>query len=450
MVKTQDYFRELVTIGFVQKRTIVLCVLLFTLGALLITLFWPRTYAANGSILLKSNKPLKSAGSIEDVNPEMTKVGEDDLFSEMQIFTSQDVTARALKSPELQGYVDPDKAETLVGRIQGNLQTQLVPRSNVFNVQLDWSDPEAGKRILRALFTTYLDYRTELFNPEGAEVFFRNQLQSYSQQLQELEEQLIEQSKTSNAADYSQNIKSNLMVEDNLVRNLSNLENDWRRRKSYLQSLEAMLHSAEMNYFTSVDNLDIGDMGKELQKLVLQKGELLKIYTPQSEKIKRMNHLIQEAYTSLKAEVGRYIQTQKAKLRGIESSIQDMKDQLKSLSKKNVSLYENEIMANRIQREIGILETSYETFAKRWQEAKINSTTEADKLFTVGILSKPRVSQAPVFPKPKREIPLGVILGFLLGVTIGFLVEFFDHTFKRPEDVQNYSKLPVVYSIPKF
>ncbi|MCF8106717.1 MAG: hypothetical protein K9K64_14640 [Desulfohalobiaceae bacterium] len=450
MVKTQDYFRELVTIGFIQKRIIVLCVLIFTLGALLITLFWPRTFAAQGSILLKRNKPLKSAESLEDVNAEMTKVGEDDLFSEMEIITSKDVTVKALKSPLLQGYVSPEDAGSLEGRIQNNLQIQLVPKSSVIKVQLNWSDPGSAERILQALFDTYLDYRTELFNPKEATAFFRDQLQKYDQQLKELEKQLIEQSRASKAADFSQNIKSNLMVEDNLVRQLSELENDWRRRRNYIQSLEEMLNSSEMNFFTSVDNLDIGDMGKELQGLVMEKGELLNIYTPQSKKIQRVNQQIQETYSSLKAEVKRYIQTKKAELRGVEQSVQEMKDQLQRLSNRNVELYENEIQANRIQREIDVLESSYMTFAKRWQEAKINSTTKADKLFTVSVLSRPSVSQAAVFPKPKREIPLGLILGLLVGVTVGFLVEFFDHTFKRPEDLQNYSNIPVVYSIPKF
>jgi capsular polysaccharide biosynthesis protein len=57
---------------------------------------------------------------------------------------------------------------------------------------------------------------------------------------------------------------------------------------------------------------------------------------------------------------------------------------------------------------------------------------------------------SPVFPNKKTFIPIGFIVGILLGFTIGFLREFFDHTFKRPEDVDNYLGLPTILSIPEF
>jgi uncharacterized protein involved in exopolysaccharide biosynthesis len=94
------------------------------------------------------------------------------------------------------------------------------------------------------------------------------------------------------------------------------------------------------------------------------------------------------------------------------------------------------------------LENAYKIYAKRLQEARIKGTTEAGQIFTVSILSPPTLNLTPVFPVKKKVILLGLILGFLLGITIGFLVEFFDHTFKRPEDVTNNTNLKTIFSIP--
>jgi uncharacterized protein involved in exopolysaccharide biosynthesis len=127
-----------------------------------------------------------------------------------------------------------------------------------------------------------------------------------------------------------------------------------------------------------------------------------------------------------------------------------MEARLGDIATKNILLYSNSIQLDRINRDKELLEESYNTFSKRLEEARIDNTTEANWLFWVSIVSNARASTAPVFPNKKVVIPLGVLLGFISGCTIGFLFEFFDHTFKRPEDVSNYTDLPHIYSIPRW
>ena len=52
------------------------------------------------------------------------------------------------------------------------------------------------------------------------------------------------------------------------------------------------------------------------------------------------------------------------------------------------------------------------------------------------------------FPGMEVIIPLGILIGFITGLSLGFLREFFDHTFKKPSDVENFIGLPVIFSIP--
>jgi len=43
---------------------------------------------------------------------------------------------------------------------------------------------------------------------------------------------------------------------------------------------------------------------------------------------------------------------------------------------------------------------------------------------------------------------LGLIVALITGLSVGFLAEFFDHTVRRPEDVQKNVGLPVLCSFP--
>jgi hypothetical protein len=57
-------------------------------------------------------------------------------------------------------------------------------------------------------------------------------------------------------------------------------------------------------------------------------------------------------------------------------------------------------------------------------------------------------SNGAIYPKKRIVIPLGVLVGFLMGFSFGFLRHYFDHTFKKPTDVEHVAELNVIFSIP--
>jgi capsular polysaccharide biosynthesis protein len=57
-------------------------------------------------------------------------------------------------------------------------------------------------------------------------------------------------------------------------------------------------------------------------------------------------------------------------------------------------------------------------------------------------------STTPVKPRPILNIAIAGVLGVMVGVFIAFVLEFFDTTIKTPEDIQKYTGLPVISSIP--
>jgi capsular polysaccharide biosynthesis protein len=42
---------------------------------------------------------------------------------------------------------------------------------------------------------------------------------------------------------------------------------------------------------------------------------------------------------------------------------------------------------------------------------------------------------------------LGIVTGLIIGLTLGFLYEFFDPTYKRPEEVEERMNISVILSI---
>ncbi len=452
-VKTQDYIREIITIFFIQKKIIFSIVLISILISLAIAFFWPPTYVSTGAIFLKSKKILKSPEEIEKVQWKVTPVSETDLYSEMGIFTSDELIKRALKKIDYKKILhvnlnDPIVLQETIKKVKKNLETVLKPKSTIFEVSLKWDNPETAKILLDALTKEYVLIRSEIQSPKEAIPFFETQLKKFNDELIKHEEQLIKISQNNNAPDPSVQISSNLLTIKNIDLKINDLVGKISLKKKELDYIQKLLKNNEMNYYTFIKSDPIADLSKKIQDLVLEREKLRKFYTDENPKIKSMTEEINKIYLILKNEVQKYLTSEKAKLNGMQNSLKDLEKRANELMFKNVKLYEAKIHSKQIQRELSILENAYKIYSERLQEAKIKGTTAAGQIFTVNILSTPSLNLSPVFPVKKKVLSMGVILGFLLGITIGFLVEFFDHTFKRPEDVTNNTGLKTIFSIP--
>jgi len=452
--KSQDYFRELVTIFFIRKNIILAIALGATLIAVLIAFLAPPVYQARSAVLLKSNQALRAPDTIDMGKPEIPRINEADLFSEMEIFNSSDLIERAIRAlaKENKVFTAADvSGEVLrrnINRVLSQIKTEISPRSNVFNVSLNWDRAQEAETLLGALMTQYLQFRSNLHNPMEATLFFKEQFEEFDQELRKVEGSLIAQAEESKVASPLQLIEANVSTVKNLSQTLQTHQFKILEQERYVDYLERSLSEPGYHYFIGVDNPIVVDFGKRIQDLVFKRNKNLEIYTPESEKIRRLDALIDTIYADFKDEVRKYIEDQRAKLTSLKDSSASMQQRIESLSEQNLGLYRAGIETNSLERRRKLLEESLETFAKRYEESRINNKANTDKLFIVSILSKPYASKDPVFPDKAKVIALGLLAGIVAGIAVGFLQEFLDHSFKRPEDVENACQVPTIFSIP--
>ncbi len=107
------------------------------------------------------------------------------------------------------------------------------------------------------------------------------------------------------------------------------------------------------------------------------------------------------------------------------------------------------LIADSAFREAQLISHSFDTFAKRAEEAKINDSIARSRLAgDISILNRPTGTAELVFPRKIITLFMGLIVALITGLSVGFLAEFFDHTVRRPEDVQKNTGLPVLCSFP--
>jgi len=108
-------------------------------------------------------------------------------------------------------------------------------------------------------------------------------------------------------------------------------------------------------------------------------------------------------------------------------------------------------LALRQERDLNFWIASYQTFSKRKEEVEIDRAIQRKNFSAdVSILSDASYSAELLYPRKLITLLLGLIVGFVTGCSLGFILEYLDHTLKRPGEVERYAALPVIGSIRRF
>lgn len=104
-------------------------------------------------------------------------------------------------------------------------------------------------------------------------------------------------------------------------------------------------------------------------------------------------------------------------------------------------LNEKYIQYGILKREADANRQLYEALTKKLKEQSVTEDTQSVNLW---IVEEAKVPEAPVYPRTRRNVLLGAVLGLLAGLGMAFLVEYLDNTVKGPDDVETTLGLPLL------
>lgn len=457
---TVDWKREFFEIFFMHFGLIVWTVLLIMAATVAIVVFWPPSYAATTTVMLRTNPDRATPDSLEATVLRNLPVQKEDVSSELEILTSTDLLRRTLAilaesegrtasalTPTT-GSVTADSEIAQMERIRDHLGTEVVPASKVVRITLTDSDPEWAEKTLDTLINEYLKFRGEVFNPRRDENFFEKRATTYKDQLNQVEEQAntraaetsvtLADKEMVNAADLKKTIEGQLVL----------LRNQQALKQKEIEPVEKALKTQGIQYFSFLDNLQLLGLRNKLVDLVAERGLALRTYLPDSEKVKGIDGQIDQLSTQLREEVAKILEVRKAELAAVQAQIDQVRADIDNLVNRNVALQRRATDDQRTAREVQLLASAYETFAKRREEARIGAAITAASLWTdVTVVSKAAGSAELVFPKPVQTLIIGFLVALVTGCSLAFLIEYLNHYVKRPSDVLRNVDVPVVCSL---
>lgn len=479
--------RDLAYIFFRRKWVITGVFLSTVIPVTIYTLSLPPIYEAKSRLLVKPGREniyVAPVGSPEGTHPPIIvqRVAEI-INSEIEIIKSRVLLGRVIEEigiTKLFPHMLPENsmaahaketipAEAAVNQALHNLAAERVSNTDVIEVAFRSHDPDLSANFVDTLVNRYLERHLEVHQSGQAYSFFRNQADLLEQKLKTATRKLAEFKKKYSIVSLDQ--RKRLTLEKYTEVNAAIKDNDASikgTQKKIDKLREELTEISENRYLRQDQTTDppvISTLKQRLAQLELTKADLMDKYKPDNYKVVGVDRAIAKAREMLAAEeeefhgtVSTGLSTTHQKLEGDlllhQANLEELHSRKAELERQLVeygqelqrlSRLEPELQA--LERAASINEQNYKLYITKFEESRVSDAMDAAKMVSVNVLEPAVPPLGPVRINTVLNIFVSMCIGGIAGLGLAFLIEYFDHTFKTPQDVKDNLNLVVLGAI---
>jgi capsular exopolysaccharide synthesis family protein len=347
------------------------------------------------------------------------------------------------KEPKAAQYrfviLDPENLGSMVQRGVGVAQKSKF--STILEISYEDNVPLRAQEFANALADAYIQQNIEKKTKEATRklAFIDKQLKYITENLKSSAVKLEEFKKTSNTVSLSAKA-------ENILRQMSEYETKLAQismQQEILNKLYRQVRSGKNLESIAIMGMDSDKSGldeivKELQNAIIKKKVLRESYTEVHSEVSKLTKTI----TQLKKVL---IET----IKNLKESSREQKELLEKQIAKQQKLLNtlpaDERMYGQLQRKFVVNEKIYSYLLEKRSETAIvkAATVSKNRVIDSALLPK-----APIKPKRKLIVLVGMILGFILGVALAFLRNYLDDRINEEEDITKVTNVPRLGVIP--
>jgi uncharacterized protein involved in exopolysaccharide biosynthesis len=475
--------RDLLAIGFRHKRSFLLCFCGIFAGSIVAMFLVPLSYESKSQILVKRER-VDSVVSAEKNNPLQVRedVTEEEINSEADLITSEDVLRKAVVDSDLQnkkstfsfldfGLNEDAKISKAIEKMRSHLVVEPIKKTNIIQLTYSAHQPKYAAQVLNNLVNAYVEKHVSIHRPAGQLAFFDQETNRYKHELDQAESQLkaFSQGQGGVAPQISRDITLQKLNE--FAASLESTRAEMAATEKRIANLENQAGSTPDRMTTSVRESDDGAVQQQLKSalltLELKRTELLTKYQPGYRLVQEVDKQIADTRASITAEEAKplkeqttdrnptysWINEELAKAKSDYSALQARAAATQAIvtvyQSKAQKLEETGLVQQDLLREAKANEDNYLLYLHKREEARIEEALDRTRILNVGMVEQPTVPGAPVRSSAVFSL-VGVLLAIVVSTGLVFAQEYLDASFRTPSEVLSELKIPVLASVPLY
>ena len=473
--------RDVAAIGFRHKKVMVLCFAGVILGVALSALVLPAKYRAETKLLVKRERvdPMISAEKNVPVTFHDT-VSEEEINSEVELITSQDVLRQVVttcnldKKKLLSGILHPwqtqqNRTDKAVVDLHGELQIEVLKKTNVINIAYESRDPKTAQRVLATLNEIYLQKHLEVHHPSGQFEFFDQQAEQYKQHMMAAENQLKQFAEQQGGVAPSTMRDMTLQKLTDFNSQLGTTRASISETLTRIADLEKQEKSLPSRLTTQVkkgDNAQVlENLKSTLVTLELKRTELLTKYQPSYPLVQEVDKQLNDTRLALAKEEGSPVTEEitdqnptyawvngelakaKADLAGFQARETALNSIIAVYADQARKLEQQGILQSDLTRQQKSDEASYLLYTQKKEEARIADALDRTRLLNVSVVQSPALPSIPT-RSPFVFGLVAVLLAAAVSLGVVFAIDYADQSFRTPSEVLHELRIPVLAAVP--
>jgi uncharacterized protein involved in exopolysaccharide biosynthesis len=477
--------REVIGILFRHRRLLAVSFLATFAGAAIATLLFGVKYKARTEFLIRQQRP----DTVVSADGNSPAQGHDDqarareINTEVELINSNDLLEQVVKATQLDQaeshfwnkWIPTERGQEAatakaVRKLKNQLAINPVPDSNVIEVTYTSRDPEQAAKVLQELDQQYIAKHVAVNRPPGVVDFFQQQTETYQGQLADAESKLA-------SFDLEQNAAAPDLERDILLRKANEFDGQLKEDQAVISSTQKRIHALNGLLSSTPDRLStqqtvsdnaqlIANLKTSLADLEKNRTGLLEKYQPDYRPVKEIEKQIAQTKEAIAAAqqnplrqettdqnpTHELLQTElarsKADVAALHAKVAATAPIVQSYSKAALLLDQKDIKRQDLIRTVKTAEQNYLLYLNKREQARINDALDSQRILNVAVSEAATVPALPVV-SPLLFILAGGVLAVMISMGSAFTADYFDQSFRTPDEVIRYLDMPVLAAFPK-
>ncbi|MDH3494706.1 MAG: Wzz/FepE/Etk N-terminal domain-containing protein [Acidobacteriota bacterium] len=470
-------FRDFVSVIFRHKWMILFTLL--TAGAAAAFFSWraPDIYASQMKILVRNMRTETSLTPGVDAVADRAEVSQEQINSEIEVLKSRDlleavVVELNLAEPLVKGKpVDGRDVERAIEKLDKDLDVSTVKKANIIEVRYSSKSAETSARVLEHLSELYFEKHIKIHRAPGTFDFFKDQADKYKENLRSAENSLSTFQSRQNVVEIDRQKELTLTKKIETKAQLTSLEGSIKETTKRIAELESQLANTSKRINTQSRVLPNQFSAERLNTLLVELRNrrigLLAKFKPGDRVVKEVDEQIAETNAALQkatassanefaSDINPLWQELSIELSRAKTA-QAGRIALKNNLASQIARYEAELdklervtpVHENLSRDVSSIAETYQLYAKKQEEARINDALDTQKISNVSIAEAPSVPKNPDNRNKLMAVMLSLGLGCGLCAASVFLSEMNRKTFVTPNELEEFAGVPVLATIPE-
>ncbi|HQN18369.1 MAG TPA: GNVR domain-containing protein [Syntrophobacteraceae bacterium] len=459
----ENALREFIYIVFERKRIVLSIFIPVFLCSAILAVLLPSIYRSTAKFSIfvpQAIDPLQQERSYDYKNL-ARRVLEEQKQLVLSTRVLQKVVGKTL--PDLEPASVPKRVEEIRKEVEVTPPAgESFEETSVFYVSYKGNDPLMVTEMVRTIADSYLEAYNELYKSRTSYSFdfFKDQTAALHADMMEKEKILrdYERQKAAALVDILNLETSGGSPEVGPASLLTQFTRKYYELQEELAGVNVAIEGLQVEEkSTSIPAVptEMDQAGRtiaiyknKVAMLQILMNEMKSQFTGQFGPVKQAEKEISLTVDSMKQELARTIRAQKMNAEAIAARLQELEKTIRFLKDRITSTIEERSEYEQKRQQYQLAKDAYVNVRNQMEQARLAHSLNSSKQ-RLTLVDEPSVPGAPFKPDRPAIFILGFLAGIFLGVAAAVTVDYFDHTIKKPQDIERYLNVPMLGSIPK-